>query len=529
MASTTAAGTGLAISAGSPASQTASSYAALTYTEIGNVESIGAFGAATEVVTFQPLKGPLQKHKGPTNYGSLNPTIALDELDPGQLLLSAAAVPSNAALYAIRVTKPDGSLRYFQVRVFGMPETIGAANSMITAAPVLEINTAIVKALGGAPAPLSPYLGHISTGTAHPTTLRTTGSPTQANFRSAHVMRDTVSSFQIAFRNYYRETEVGGGAVLTITAAIEYPVGTFTQVKWSGSATNTIASGAEGALSDAIALAIPEGATFYVRSFHQMSTGIIHCSYVGAPTNGTQGEFGTGSLADKTLSGTIPAGNNFCPPALIVATTTKPSFALVGDSLTVGVGETAPDGPEVGFGREFAASGFGYQKQAVGGETMTNFMSSNGSKRRAALQYASHVACLYGRNGVATASTGASTLASQLSTLKSQFPSKPLIAATITPATDSSDNTWAAGTQTPKANDDQRISYNTMLRANQVTGVAAYLEHADVVETARNSGIWVSSYVYTADNLGTHMNNAGYAAVAQAITAAVVAAAALRA
>lgn len=146
MASTTAAGTGLAISAGIPATQTEAGYEALTYTEIGNVESLGGFGASTEVVSFQPLKGPQQKHKGPTNYGSLTPTIALDETDAGQTLLSTASAPTNNALYAMRVEKPDGSKRYFQVRVFGMPETVGAANSMITAAPVLEINTPVVKA-----------------------------------------------------------------------------------------------------------------------------------------------------------------------------------------------------------------------------------------------------------------------------------------------------------------------------------------------------------------------------------------------
>lgn len=145
MGSTTAAGTGLAVSAGIPATQTVAGYEALTYTEVSNVESLGGFGASTEVVTFQPLKGAQQKHKGPTNYGTLNPTIALDEEDAGQALLSTASDPENNALYAVRVTKPDGSERFFQVRVFGMPETIGAANSMITAAPSLEINTPVLK------------------------------------------------------------------------------------------------------------------------------------------------------------------------------------------------------------------------------------------------------------------------------------------------------------------------------------------------------------------------------------------------
>lgn len=146
MASTTAAGSKFAISAGVPAAQTSTAYAALTYTTVNNIENLGGFGATTEVVTFQPLDGPQQKFKGPTNYGTLNPALALDETDAGQTLLGVAAGPTNNALYACKVTKPDGSFRYFQARVFGMPETIGAANSMIMANPVIEINTEVIKA-----------------------------------------------------------------------------------------------------------------------------------------------------------------------------------------------------------------------------------------------------------------------------------------------------------------------------------------------------------------------------------------------
>ena len=89
MASTTAAGTGFAISAGVPAAQTVVAYEALTYTDIANVQNLGGFGPTTGVVAFQPLRGPEQKHKGPTSYGTLSPTIALDETDAGQALLAA--------------------------------------------------------------------------------------------------------------------------------------------------------------------------------------------------------------------------------------------------------------------------------------------------------------------------------------------------------------------------------------------------------------------------------------------------------
>lgn len=146
MASTTAAGTGLAISAGIPATQDAAGYGALTYTEIGQVEQLGAFGATQEVVNFQPLKGPLQKYKGPNNSGAIQPSLAHDDSDAGQTLLRTAAANATSALYAFRVTYPDNSKRFFQGRVFGYPENVGAANTMLMANPSIEISSDVIKA-----------------------------------------------------------------------------------------------------------------------------------------------------------------------------------------------------------------------------------------------------------------------------------------------------------------------------------------------------------------------------------------------
>jgi hypothetical protein len=145
MGSLTAAGTALAISAGVPATQDSAGYAALTYTEIGGVEKIGTIGAAFNKVDFQPLKGPKQKHKGSVDYGSLQPSMAHDDADAGQTLVRTAAA-HQTALYAIKVTLPDATIRYFQVRVFGYPEVIDGADSIVMVTPTMEINTAIVKA-----------------------------------------------------------------------------------------------------------------------------------------------------------------------------------------------------------------------------------------------------------------------------------------------------------------------------------------------------------------------------------------------
>lgn len=144
MGTTTAAGTAIAMSAAAPATEDAAGYAALTYTEIGQVEQIGAIGATTEVITFQPLKGAAQKHKGGTNFGSIQPALAHDDSDAGQTLLRTAA-EDLTDLYSFKVTYPDGATRYFQGRVFGYPETVQGATSMLMANPTIEISTKIIK------------------------------------------------------------------------------------------------------------------------------------------------------------------------------------------------------------------------------------------------------------------------------------------------------------------------------------------------------------------------------------------------
>lgn len=145
MSSTTAAGTAIGISAAAPATFDATGYAALTFTEIGGVEQIGAIGATTNKVEFQPLKGPKEKHKGSTDYGSLQPSMAHDDDDAGQTLLRTAAEPDNNTLYSFQITYPNGKKRWSQGRVFGYPENIGNADSIVMANPTIEFSKKVVK------------------------------------------------------------------------------------------------------------------------------------------------------------------------------------------------------------------------------------------------------------------------------------------------------------------------------------------------------------------------------------------------
>ncbi len=145
MTSMTAAGSTLAISAATPATLDAAGYAALTYTEVGGVEKIGSIGASFAKVEFQPLKGAKQKFKGSADYGALQPSLAVDPADAGQTLMQTAADDETQKLYSFKVTYQDGAKRYFQGRNFGSPETTDGTDTMLMAAPTVEICTKIVK------------------------------------------------------------------------------------------------------------------------------------------------------------------------------------------------------------------------------------------------------------------------------------------------------------------------------------------------------------------------------------------------
>jgi len=148
MAIQASAGAALAISAASPATQDAAGYAALTFTEIGGIEKLGTIGSQYAKIEFQPLRGAKQKLKGSPDYGSLQPSLAHDDSDAGQTLLRTSANEETNKLYSFMATYQNGAKRYFQGRTFGYPETVDGADTILMAAPTVEICTKIVIVAG---------------------------------------------------------------------------------------------------------------------------------------------------------------------------------------------------------------------------------------------------------------------------------------------------------------------------------------------------------------------------------------------
>lgn len=127
-------------------------YAGLSYTEIGEVESIGEFGDQASTITFTSLgDARVRKRKGVRDAGDLNVVCANDAADAGQAACIAAERTENT--YAFKVLLADAadgndtdSVFYFRALVASARLSIGAANEMIKRNFALLIDSAVIEA-----------------------------------------------------------------------------------------------------------------------------------------------------------------------------------------------------------------------------------------------------------------------------------------------------------------------------------------------------------------------------------------------
>ncbi|OHV17543.1 hypothetical protein BK022_04980 [Methylorubrum extorquens] len=134
-----------------PTTDTEAEFEALTWTEIGLVESLGEFGDESNAVNFASLgDGRQRKAKGVRDAGNLALTVARDPTDPGQDALIAAEATNNK--YAFKVTYPDrltptgdDSADYFRALVMSKRSNVGSADNVIRRSFTLGIDSAIIS------------------------------------------------------------------------------------------------------------------------------------------------------------------------------------------------------------------------------------------------------------------------------------------------------------------------------------------------------------------------------------------------
>lgn len=138
MAIQSAAGSKFSLSAAAPATYTAAGFAALTFTEVGEVTQMGDFGKTYATVTHNPLSDrKTYKLRGSYNNGSLSLSLALDTADAGQDLAATASESDTA--YSIKIELQDGTIFYTTGLVMSFVRNVGTVDTVVSATVAVEL------------------------------------------------------------------------------------------------------------------------------------------------------------------------------------------------------------------------------------------------------------------------------------------------------------------------------------------------------------------------------------------------------
>ena len=154
MAINGSAGTKLYICASAnPTATDASQYAALSWVEVKEVETIPEFGDAASAINFIALSDSrVRKLKGAYDAGQLTIPMAHDPNDAGQTdCATAALTPYSYAFKIVAADAPNASATdsvfYFQAKVMSFRLNPQGANNVTMRQLVLDIDTAITAVM----------------------------------------------------------------------------------------------------------------------------------------------------------------------------------------------------------------------------------------------------------------------------------------------------------------------------------------------------------------------------------------------
>lgn len=369
------------------------------------------------------------------------------------------------------------------------------------------------------------YTGQLATGVVIPN-AEIDSATFSSNSRTRHIARTAITGLGVAEANWsvrydsstFNSDELPNSGPVTVAYGIEYPVGTFTRITWTGATSKTIAAGVTAA-SDVMPISIPNGAVFFIRKYLTSSFGSVYVYYNGTTgnvadlANGEAYAFSLSSIiADQSISGTITdggGGQNIGRPAAIFGPTTKPSFYIWGDSIARGVADIY-SGTSGDLGEIARAIGpyFGYINGAIAGQSaiaVNQNFTLHARQIALAQAYTSHMFSQMGFNDLQGGTNSVATVKAALQACWTAYNASRIYQSTITPKVTSSDSYATLANQTVDGGNANRISFNDSLRVGGVSGIKGYFEFADTVESSRDSGKWIvngTANYATAD--GTH-------------------------
>ncbi|QFP94468.1 minor tail protein [Gordonia phage Keitabear] len=338
------------------------------------------------------------------------------------------------------------------------------------------------------------------------------GTSTLHTTRVRHIATTAAHSVQIA----YGDTVMGepGPNPITVKAALEYAAGAIVPAFFHGGRTVTVQPSGL-VLTDPMPVESVPGVLIRSRQMVQVST-LGEKWPVSAVLNTSVGD--GGASTDTVDGGNMPDNNGaavFAPTALIGIPYDPNAVALFapGDSIIQGVGDSGAEPTTDGGWVARALNGqIPFVNVGRASETADQFVPGN-TRRLGRMQladYCTHALVGYGINDVKGDATVAQIQA-RLTARWTELAARGLkvLQPTLTPVTTGTFATPEGQVKQSASREAVRIAVNDWIRTTPAP-LTDYVEIADAVETARNSGIWKNNY--TGD--GTHPSPEGAAAAA---------------
>jgi hypothetical protein len=383
-----------------------------------------------------------------------------------------------------------------------------------------------------------PFFGGLSSGT-----------DTDGNARYRHTAILTSTGPRFYFPNFYTAAgqETNGPNPITVNAAIELTGTdgtTIIPLTFAGQLAVTIPGGT-GVWSDPVGVTLKRLQVFYSRTHVQVAAGGKWPQNVKTVGNIGEGNVRSTSAQDLTASGSLGSVESqaYGPAAVwALPVDARPSIlGFVTDSVGSGTGETG-DNTDKGFLVRAVGTNYAYQHVGVPSGLAMHWVDGLYERfhyrRGPLIDRCSHIITNLGINDLPGKTLAQMQLALFRQWVNLGARGSRIHQTTLAPKTTSTDNWATLANQTATTDDPVRIGVNDWLRdgapvtaalatpfglaAGTRAGAAGhplsgYIEAADAVESARNSGKWQVGMVYTTDAAGIHPSSAGHAKMAAEI------------
>lgn len=343
----------------------------------------------------------------------------------------------------------------------------------------------------------APYLGNVATRCFQNNNYQLAGAGRWQMSRSAHWARDRVANPTVILPgwrlNSNNEQSATGG---TLKVSIEYPVGTFKLAnECIAAASGPVAMTGGNNVFTFSGVDIPRGKKFFVRVLQQNANGVIYRQFqnngTGSGPDPDDGwEIGTGTVADKTTSGTVASNILSYFPVAICSMTRRNSYLIFGDSRQEGGAELASDNTyDVGEVPRSLGRTHAYSNIAASATLLNLFLSGNAYTNRVALApYFSHVVNAYGINDLNGGGRTVAQLTADRTTFANLFPNNTVVGCTLSPLSGSSDGWFTTANQTIGAQGILVQNFNEVVRKG-IAGESFYWDISDGTDPYR-TGKW---------------------------------------